>query len=310
MTAPLVSVVIPAYNAARTLEATVRSVQAQTVQDFEIIIVDDGSKDDTLAVARSIVDERIRVISQANGGVAAARNTGIKGATGKYVALLDADDLWLPHKLERQLAVLEGENNVFAVQAGAIFVDDSLGTLSVRPCFPSQDALLETLLFQNMPNNMSTLIIARHKFEEMGYFDTELEILEEWDMAIKVARYCNLVSIEEPLSLYRVHPGNRSRNLDIHIKPGHLVLERLFTDPNLPPYIRKQKRRIHAHFYTMLAGGAFRVGRLAEFGKWAIKAVLTHPESLSYMAALPLRRLQRYSSRKNSDVSAKAVSAV
>ncbi len=87
MNAPLVSVVIPAYNAARTLKATVQSVFEQTVQDFEILIVDDGSTDDTIAVARSIEDSRVKVIAQVNGGAAAARNTGIKSAKGKYVAI-------------------------------------------------------------------------------------------------------------------------------------------------------------------------------------------------------------------------------
>lgn len=301
-----VSVIIPAYNCARTLEATVRSALAQTLSEhdgLEIIIVDDGSTDDTLIVARALADDastqgRVRVLTQPNAGAAAARNTGIREARGEYVALLDADDLWVPHKLERQLAVLRSRPDVYAVQAGATFVDDALHVLSVRPCTPSRDALLETLLFQNMPNNMSTLVIARRKFEQMGFFDLDLEILEEWDMAIKVARYCNLVSLEEPLSLYRVHGGNRSRNLGIHIQPGLLVLRRLFQDSTLPPHIRAQRRLIYAHFYTMLAGGALKVGRWNECIKWAFRALRTHPASLLYMAALPARRVARLLSRR------------
>lgn len=298
MSAPFFSVVIPAYNAARTLEATVQSALAQTVTDFEILIVDDGSKDSTLDVARSIQDSRIQVLTQPNAGAAAARNTGIRAARGRYVALLDADDLWVPHKLERQYAELESRPDVRAVQSGSIFVDDALNVLSVRPCVPTRDALLETLLFQNMPNNMSTLVIERSMFDRMGYFDPELEILEEWDMAIKVARYCNLISIEEPLSLYRVHPGNRSRNLDIHIKPGLLVLDRLFSEPDLPQHIRVRKRLIYAHFYTMLSGGSLKVGRWGDCFRWMWKAALTHPAAVGYMVALPFRRLQRRLSRR------------
>lgn len=299
MSPPLVSVIIPAYNATRTLQETVQSALSQTMSDFEIIIVDDGSSDDTLEVARSIEDERVRVLTQPNGGVAAARNAGIRAASGKYVALLDADDLWVPHKLERQLEVLESGQDVYAVQSGATFVNDSLEVLSVRLCFPTQNALLETLLFQNMQANMSNLVIARHKFDEMGYFDTQLEILEEWDMAIKVARHCNLVSLEESLLLYRVHAGNRSRNLGIHIQPGLLVLRRTFRDPTLPSDVRSKKRLIYAHFYTMLSGGALKVGRWGECVRWATKALVTHPASLTYMAALPLRRLRRWQSRNN-----------
>lgn len=316
---PVVSVVIPAYNAARTLEATVRSALAQTIverdglQTIEIVIVDDGSSDDTLALARKLAADaatqgRVRALTQPNAGAAAARNTGIKAARGQYVALLDADDLWVPHKLERQLAVLQSRPDVHAVQSGAFFVDDELQVLSVRPCSPSRDALLETLLFQNLPNNMSTLVIARHKFDEMGFFDTQLEILEEWDMAIKVARHCNLVSIEEALSLYRVHAGNRSRNLGIHIQPGLLVLRRLFQDSALPPHIRARRRLIYAHFYTMLAGGAFKVGRWNECFAWAFRALGTHPASLLYMAALPARRLARRLSRRDAAPSPAAMS--
>lgn len=303
MKPPLVSVIIPAYNAAKTLKATVESVFEQTFEDFEIIIVNDGSTDETLALAESIAgtDERVRIISQPNRGVASARNNGIRAAAGEYVALLDADDLWVQHKLERQIEVLTksvGEE-VFAVQSGALFVNDNLEVISVRPCEPSKDALLETLLFQNMPNNMSTLVIKRSKFDEMGYFDTELEILEEWDMAIKAARFCNLKSIEEPLSLYRVYEGNRSRNLEIHIQPGFLVLKRLFEDPSLPKNIKRRKRLIYAHFYTMLSGGCFKINNIKGCVRWAAKAVMTHPGALGYILAMPFRRIHRYFSRRN-----------
>ncbi|GAC1449293.1 MAG: glycosyltransferase [Isosphaeraceae bacterium] len=293
MADPLVSVVIPAYNCARTLPGTVASVLAQTFHDFEVMIVDDGSLDDTLVVARGIKDSRVQVFTQPNGGASAARNTGIRAARGKYVALLDGDDLWLPHKLARQLEVLERTSGVFAVQSGAVFVNDALEVSYAFPCKPSVDALLDTLLFRNLPNTMSTLVISRHKFDEMGAFDTELEILEEWDMMIKVSRHCAPVSLEEPLSLYRVHPGNRSRDLSIHVKPGLLVLSRLFGDPTLPERIRRRRRLIYSHFYTMLAGGALRSGEWSGVVKWGMKGVLTHPACLAYFAAMPYRRLRR-----------------
>lgn len=301
-TEPVVSVIIPAYNATRTLEATLRSALAQTVRNIEVTIVDDGSKDDTLAFARRLaaVDDRVRVLTRPNGGVAAARNTGIRAARGRYVALLDADDLWVPHKLERQLRVLESDRKVYAVQAGATFVDDDLNVLSVRPCQPSRDALLETLLFQNMPNNMSTLVIRRERFDEMGYFDEDLTILEEWDMGIKVARFCNLVSIEEPLSLYRVHTGNRSRNIDIHVRPGLLVLERLFADATLPGHIRRRRKEIYGTFYRMLAGGYFNAKQHGTFARWMLKSLRADPAQIGYVLRLPLRRWQRSRSRLDS----------
>jgi glycosyltransferase involved in cell wall biosynthesis len=292
-----VSVVIPAYNSASTVGDSVQSALQQSVDDIEIIVVDDGSTDDTAGVVQQIPDNRVRLESRPNGGAAAARNTGIEAARGGYVALLDADDLWLPKKLELQLHVLQRRTEVRAVQSGAFFVDPNLRVISERRCVPSVDALLETLRFQNMPNNMSTLVIERRMFDSMGLFDTSLEILEEWDMAIKVARHCNLVSIEEPLSLYRVHPGNRSRNLQIHIQPGLTVLDRLFADPTLPPHIRASEREIYARFFAMLSGGALKVHSWRECLVWATKALRTDPTTVGYMTALPLRRAARRMSR-------------
>lgn len=290
---PLVSVVIPAYNAARTVCATIDSSLHQTVSDIEVIVVDDGSNDDTAKAVEAIPDPRVRLVRQPNGGAAAARNAGIRHAIAEWVALLDADDIWLPHKLEVQLAVLKSNPDVLAVQSGACFVDDQLRTLSVRPCVQPKDSLLTFLRFQNLPNAASTWVIARRMFEQMGMFDPSLAILEDWDMCIKISRYCNPISISEPLSLYRVHVGNRSRDLDIHIAPGLQVLGELFADPTLPQHIRDHEKEIYARFYTMLAGGAFKVGRWRDCARWSARAVLTDPHMLGYIGSMPIRRLRR-----------------
>jgi glycosyltransferase involved in cell wall biosynthesis len=301
MNKPLFSVVIPAYNAAKTIEAAAQSVFEQTIRDFEIVVVDDGSKDDTLAVAETIAasDSRVRVISQPNGGAAAARNAGIKAAIGKYVAFLDADDLWLAHKLERQLAVLDSEEDVNAVRCGAYYVNNDLEVLSARPCFESDDVLLEILLFQNQSPWMSTLVVERGVFAKIGGFDTKLYMIEDWELAIRLARHCNLKSVEEPLALYRQFPGNRSKDWSSHIESGRIVLERLFKDPTLPIRIKQRRRLIYSAFNTMLSGGAFHGGDYIESLKWGLKAFLKHPAALRYMVSLPLRKLRRNSSRQS-----------
>jgi glycosyltransferase involved in cell wall biosynthesis len=299
---PQVSVVIPAYNSAQTVTATVQSVLGQTVSDLEAIVVDDGSSDNTVEVVQAIDDSRVRVVRQANAGAAAARNTGVESATGEWVALLDADDLWLPNKLERQLAVLEADPSALAVHSGVYFVDDDLKVLYVRPCTQPEDLLLTYLRFQNLPGVASTWMIARRMFEPMGMFDPSLVILEDWDISIKAARHCNPVCMSEPLSLIRVHPGNRSRNLDIHIEPGFKVLGRLFGDPALPAHIRKRKREIYARFYAMLSGGAFKVGQWRECARWALRAFFTDPRISGYIASMPIRRLRRRISVAQHDV--------
>src|SRR4051812_43027222 len=291
---PLVSVVIPAYNAAGTITAAVDSVLRQTVGDLEVIVVDDGSADSTVEIARQIDDPRVTVVEQPNSGPCIARNAGIELARGRYVALLDADDLWFPEKLERQLDWLRAHPTVKAVQTGALWVNSALEVVSVRRCNPSDDPLLQTLRFQNLPAFNSALMAERVLLGELGGYDASLAILEDWNLAIQLARGGNLGSIEEPLAVYRVHEGNRSRNLDIHVEPGFKILGRLFAPESaLPQRIRSQRSRIYGRFYAMLAGGAFRNREWGPLLGWAVKALRADPRTIAYMGALPLRRLQR-----------------
>ena len=293
VTRPAVSVVIPAYNAERTLEASIRSVLAQTMRDLELVVVDDGSADQTVALAGSISDPRVSVLSQDNAGAAAARNTGIRAATGRYVAFLDADDLWVADKLERQLTAFERDPEAIAVQAGAYFVDPALRILSVERCRPASDTLLQFLQFGGLPAVMETLVVRREIFDEIGMFDESLAILEDWELAIRLARHGRVVGLPEPLALYRLHPGNRSHDLQLHVEPGLRVLARLFADASLPVHVRARKRRIYARFYLMLMGGALRERDPRQVAHWGARAVATDPRALGYLAAMPARRMRR-----------------
>lgn len=292
-TQPLVSAVVPAYNASRTVVDAVNSILTQTVGDLEVIVVDDGSQDDTADVVRSIDDPRVSLIEKQNAGASSARNAGLRAARGRYVAFLDADDLWLPSKLERQLEVLEGNDGVYAVQSGAVMVDDDMRPLSVRRCRPWKDALWDVLMFENLPAFSSTFIADRERLLERDGFDTSLVILEDWELSIHAVRHWNFQSIIDPLTLYRTHPGNRSIDVPLHIEPGEKVLARLFSDPSMPPEILARKRRVYARFYTMLAGGAFRCQRWSEWIRWTGRALRTDPLTLGYMLEMPLRRLRR-----------------
>jgi glycosyltransferase involved in cell wall biosynthesis len=289
---PLVSAVIPAYNAARTLRAAVESVLLQTVRDIEVIVVDDGSEDDTAEVARAISDPRVTLVSQANLGASAARNAGIRSAHGRYVAFLDADDLWLPDKLARQLALLRSRPDVHAVHCGATYVDDELRVLSVHKCRPWRDALLDVLLFENLAAFPSTLLGKREKLEQRG-FDTSLVMHEDWDMAIHAARHWNLQPVESPLTLYRVHRGNRSRDVERHVRSGLHILDRTFADPSLPTRIQSRRTKVYARYYTMLAAAALKYGQWRQGARWSVTAVGIHPIACAYMGKLGLRRAGR-----------------
>jgi glycosyltransferase involved in cell wall biosynthesis len=130
--APRISVVMPVYQVEATIAAAIRSVLTQTMPDFELIIVDDGGTDQSLAIARQFTDSRIRIISQANRGLAGARNTGIAAARARYIALLDGDDLFLPDKLAMHYIHLESDPTIGVSYAGAILIDEEGRELGIR----------------------------------------------------------------------------------------------------------------------------------------------------------------------------------
>ena len=269
------------------------SVLAQTVQDFEVLVVNDGSTDGTGEMVQSIADPRVRLLTQQNGGASAARNKGIQSATGEWVAFLDADDVWLPQKLETQLRCMHAKQGCLASQGGAYFVDKNLVPQTLRRCVPVEQPLLTFLRFQNLPNAASSWVVKRDLFEEIGGFDTGLVMHEDWDLSLRLARHANPLCIDVPLTLYRVHPGNRSLDVDSHIQSGLRILDRLFADASLPPDVRAHEREIYARYYTMLCGAMLRVGRRRPAAYWGLRAVRMHPLVLGYILALPLRRFRR-----------------
>lgn len=310
MAAPVVSVVIPAYNAARTIRETLESVGRQTMRDLEVIVVNDGSTDNTLEVVRSIADPRIHVVSQENTGHAGARNAGISLAGGKYIAVVDADDVWLPHKLEQQLTVLRSRPRSRALHSSAIHVDDTLRPLFVGRCRDEQNTLLDVLCLRRLPGFMCTLLIDRELLVELGGFDSSLIILQDWELAIRLAWRNELHSASAPVVLYRVHGSNQSKQLELHIEPGERILARVFADPGLPTMIRARKGYVYSHFYAMLAGGALQLRRLSEAGHWARKAIRADPAILPHLVGLPARRLEKRVSRRAAQQFLTAESAV
>ncbi|PIQ84452.1 MAG: hypothetical protein COV75_02235 [Candidatus Omnitrophica bacterium CG11_big_fil_rev_8_21_14_0_20_63_9] len=288
---PTVSVVIPAHNAAATIDAAIHSVLHQTAPAFEIIIIDDGSTDGTAQRVQTF-GERVRYLRQEQAGPAAARNRGAAEARGEYVAFLDADDLWLPRKLEAQLAVVEQEPGVEAVQCSAYLVNSALDVLETRRCRPDQDTFLDILLRNNQPAFSSTVMVRKRAFDRLNGFSTDF-IMETWDMACRLTRHGTLRSVPEPLVLYRQHAGNRSHDVRSHQDTGFALLGRLFADPTLDPSIRRHRAKIWARFYATLAGSHLHHGAWLASLQWGGRAVITSPAVCGYFAGLPLRQLKR-----------------
>lgn len=226
---PHVSVIIPAYNAERFVAETVRSALYQTYQDLEVIVVDDGSTDRTVASLEEFGDG-IRVHQQANAGAAAARNAGAQIASGSWIAFLDADDLWLPHKLERQLA---------SPVAPLLYTNRfNIGARGDLPLVQSDvtamhegDVFLPLLLEGNFITSSSALL-RRDVFEQVGGFDSTLTRAEDYDLWLRVAERHPVGVLREPLVRYRFHPDGKSRNHEMmgrqrtHIISKALMLER------------------------------------------------------------------------------------
>ncbi len=206
-----VSVVIPTHNRRELLGLTLRSALGQRDVDKEIIVVDDGSVDDTTASVAATPGVRVLRHEEPQ-GVSAARNTGIAAATGDWVALLDDDDLWGPDKLTRQLAAAR-RSGCGWVYAGDVSIDGDLRVLGGRPP-PSPRQVVRDLQRHNaVPAGASNVLIRRDVLARAGGFDRGLSNNEDWDMWIRLARQGPPDCVARPLVAYRVHPGNASRDM-------------------------------------------------------------------------------------------------
>ncbi|MGH7828206.1 MAG: glycosyltransferase family 2 protein [Candidatus Binatia bacterium] len=207
---PKVSVLIPTHNRASFLPKAVKSVLEQTHQDFEIIVVDDASKDETRHVLKGLQDPRIRYFRHdTNRGEAASTNTGIRHATGDYVAFLHDDDAWLPEKLERQVDFLNRSGlKVGAVYSGYLTVDAETGKVLGTVMPQKRGNLSRELSTKNWIGVPSTVLLRRECFDSVGFFDEDIDEGADYDMWIRLSRAYQFDYIEEPLALYAVH-GNR-----------------------------------------------------------------------------------------------------
>lgn len=207
---PKVSVIIPTQNRAAFLRAAVQSVLNQTFQDFEIIVVDDASQDQTAEVVRSLADPRIRYLHhETKKGQGVTRNDGIQLASGEYVALLDDDDEWLPQKLGKQVLLLDSSSNkVGLIYTGFYRVDGSSRRVIDELIPERRGYVFAELCLGNWIGTCSTVLLRRLCFEKTGRFDEALASGADYDMWIRVSKEFEVDCIGEPLVLYTVH-GNR-----------------------------------------------------------------------------------------------------
>jgi len=254
------SVVIPAYNASRTIASSIRSVFQQVEQDFEVIVVDDGSTDDTAERARSVVaGDRVQVISQPNAGASAARNVGIRAAKGVYVSMLDADDLWLPWYLTVMGEALDGDlEGGFAYTDAWLLEDETKRVRRTSVMFyenppdpPPPD--LHTFLLRLLERNFiyGSVTVRRSVFDEVGGYDESLVIGEDWEQWLRmVANGVRPVRTPGLSAIYRTHRKQLTSNMAQIVEDHAKIYRRFADDPDVEPDVREVASRRLAYWTT------------------------------------------------------------
>jgi glycosyltransferase involved in cell wall biosynthesis len=305
---PRVSVIIPAYNAARFLPQAIDSVLAQTFGDVELLVVDDGSTDETPAVVARYDDPRVRYLRHArNRGLPAARNTGIRHARGELIAFLDADDYWLPEKLAVQVEALR--DPAVDVCCVAAFYRLPDGTVVVsRAEQLTGDDLCRMLLFRAaVPGSGSSVIARRRCFAEVGLFDETMVALEDRDMWLRLAMRYRFAFVDVPLvSIDRRRPGSMVRD-GARMARGYAAFLRN-RERDLPPRLRYLLPRLRRFLYLRIGSchyaagdrrAAVRAYLRALAASWGLDAYAGQTAVLLARALLPpallspLRRLRR-----------------
>jgi len=293
---PEVSIVVPAHNAGRTLAQTLASVRAQTVADYEVIVVDDGSTDDTAQVAGEAQDSRVSVVSTANGGVARARNHGIARATGSFVAFLDADDLWRPTKLADQLARLAADPSAGVCVTAATRIDDSSREIGLMRLEDTRDTCAALLLRSMVAGCVSSGVVRRSLLEAVGGFDPAFSQCADWDLWLRLSRQTRFSLIDEDLVLYRTHCGNMSSNISLLERDTFAVLDKFFACEASGPYL-PLRRRAYSNHWLICSGSYLHAREAGNSVRCLANALREDPSNLGHLAGLPRRWCARLTRR-------------
>ncbi|RLC39556.1 MAG: glycosyl transferase [Candidatus Nealsonbacteria bacterium] len=211
---PTVSVIIPTYNRAHLIGRAIQSVLDQTYQDFEIIVVDDASTDNTKEVVKSFGDKRIKYLRlrENSGSSAAPKNTAIKITKGKYIALLDSDDEWLPEKLEKQIQLFKNskKKNLGFVGCNVLVVDEQTNKRYEYKT-PKYKNVFQRLLENDFIWSSSSVMVKKSVIDNVGLFDESLKNANDWEMWIRIAQKYDFDFVDEPLFKYYWHGGNITR---------------------------------------------------------------------------------------------------
>lgn len=289
-----VSVVIPCYNGAGFLREALESAVSQTQPPREVIVVDDGSTDESAEVAATFGDP-VRVIRQANQGKSAARNTGIRAASGDLIAFLDADDIWMPHKLERQVRALANDAGSVLVHSRAEVFDTRSGL--VRPFAITPDELNGSCLVPLIEDNRictSSVLVRRDALEEIGAFRcvAPLSIAQDYDVWLRLAPRHRFLFLDDLHVRYRVHGANTSHNAEKAALAVIFALKSVWEsgEASRPAEKSAIKSKISEKYFDIGYGARDR-GDFSKAGPWLRRAWLWNPTNRSKAALASLSTL-------------------
>lgn len=287
-----VSVIIPTYNYGRFIGDAVESVLSQTYPIAEIIVVDDGSTDETETVITKF-GKKVHYIKQKNAGVGVARNNGARNAVGNFIGFLDADDLWLPEKIEKQIARFLEDDEIGLVHCGVREFDTNTGeTIDVDDQGKEGWVLKDLFLFEEpvICGPGSTSLIRRQLFIDVGEYDADrhLHPSEDWELSVRLARKCKFGFVPEVLVDYRNHGINAHLNPNRMERSMRMAWKKAFSIPD--EEVRRLRSRSYGNLHKALAGSYLMSGQYGGFIRNLIKSLWFRPSFLLYYLRLPFTR--------------------
>lgn len=280
---PKVSVILPTYNRAETLGRAIKSVLDQTFGDFELIIVDDGSTDNTAEVVNSFRDPRVRYVRlETNRGAAAARNMGIKLARGDYIAFQDSDDEWLPEKLAKQMKVFaHAPAEVGVVYTGFWRIEGSKRTYIPSATVRRKEGNIHKELLKGNFVTTQAAVVKMECFDRAGLLAEELPRLQDWELFIRLSKLYEFRCVDEPLLIAYFTPDSISANRAALITALQFIIDRHFDD-------FKRHKGLLARWQYAIGNILCQAGETARGRAYLFKAAKSQPFNIKYVAAAVL----------------------
>jgi len=248
---PTISVVIPVYNGAKTIRETIASVLAQSFEDLEVLVINDGSTDETGEIVQRIADPRLKLLNYPNAGLAASRNRGIHRAKGEYISFIDADDLWTPDKLAAQYQALQEHPQAQVAYSWTDWIDEHSRVIAPGSTIDRSGNVYPYMLLCNILASGSNPLISRQALAEVGDFDESLRAAEDWDLWIRLAARYEFIAVPQPQIQYRRLSYSMSGNLARQERETLKVIRKAFEAA--PPQWQFLRRPSLANVYRYLA---------------------------------------------------------